>query len=57
MPQAAMRPDLVVVDSPLFDLLCCVCQAQEPVLVQALLSDTAVQRLNKRIVGKAFRAG
>lgn len=52
MPQAAMRSDLVIVEPPVFDLLGCVCQAQEPVLVQALLPDKAIERLDKRIAGR-----
>lgn len=45
-----MRPDRVVIDSLLFSLLFGVCQAQEPVLVQALLPDATVERLDKCVV-------
>ena len=47
-----MRPDLVVVNAPLLDLLSGVVQASEPMQVQALVAEFAVEALNEGIPGR-----
>lgn len=46
-----MRSDLVVVLMPFLHLLAGVVKAKEPVLVQALGPELAIERLDVRIVG------
>jgi hypothetical protein len=45
--QAAVRPFFIVVKTPSIDLIRSIFQAQKPVLVQALLPKTAVERFDE----------
>src|SRR3974377_1503058 len=55
--QAAMRPLLVVVAAPSFDLFLSILQAQKPVLVQTLLPKAAVKGFDEGIVRGLPRPG
>ena len=52
-----MRSKLIIVIFPRFDLLFCVFQRHGPIDVQALIPETAVERLDLRIVGRLARPG
>ena len=51
-----MRLDLVKVPSPRVNLALGVSQIQEPIHVEALVTEPAVERFHKRIVGRLARA-
>src|SRR5208337_4843483 len=55
--QAAVGPFFIVVKTPSIDLIRSIFQAQKPVLVQALLPKTAVERFDKGIVRGLARPG
>ena len=50
VPQRAVRPFPIVMSSPGFHLLFRILQGQEPVLVQALLPESPVERLDEGVV-------
>jgi hypothetical protein len=50
IPQAAVRPLLIVVAPPSFDLLLSILQARKPVFIQAFLPKTAVKGRNEGII-------
>ena len=52
-----MRPLLVVMASPSFNFLFSILQAQKPVLVQAFLPKTAIERFDKGIIRGLPRPG
>jgi len=57
VPQRAVRPDLVVVETPRLDLAARVGQVDKPVLVQALVTKLAVEALDEAVLDSACRAG
>src|SRR3954469_4192126 len=52
-----MWPNCIVVDSPLFDQRTGIRQADEPVLVQAFISELAIEALDMPILGRLARRG
>src|SRR5690606_10797597 len=52
---AAVRPDLVVVPSPLADHFASLRQRGEPVLVEALVAELAVEALDVAVLHRAAR--
>jgi hypothetical protein len=55
VPQGAVRPLLVVAASPFLDGLSSILQIREPVLVQALVPELAVEALDVRVLDGAPR--
>jgi hypothetical protein len=53
----AVRPHLVVVFAPARRFDPCLCQTREPVLIQALVSECAVEALNVGVLRRATRLG
>ncbi len=49
--EATVRTHLIVVLPPLFDLLLGVLQRQEPMLIEALLPQSPIERLNECVIG------
>ena len=56
-PQGCVRTALVVLPPPRLDLAPRVGQRQEPVCVQALVAQAAIERLGQRIVGRLTAGG
>src|SRR5690349_6869086 len=52
---AAVRADLVEVDTPARDLLSGLCQRLEPVLVQALVAELAIEALDVGVLRRLAR--
>jgi hypothetical protein len=52
-----VRPFFVVIPPPSFDLIPGVIQAEEPVLVEAFLPESAVEGLDIGVVGRLARTG
>ena len=50
-----MRPVLIVIDSPRFNLLSGIVERHEDIGVQTLISKRAVETLNKRILNRLPR--
>jgi hypothetical protein len=47
-----MRPNFIVVYTPILHLFAGIRKGQEPVLVQAIRSEAAIECFNERIVGR-----
>ena len=56
-PQRAMRPVLIVIDLPRFDLPPPIVEGREHLRIQVLVSEAAVEALNHRIPFGFPRAG
>ena len=54
-PDAAVRPQLVVVASPPCALGSSLCQTGEPVLVQTFISDAPIEALDVSVLRRATR--
>lgn len=52
-----VRPEMIVIDPPAFDLLPSVLERQEPVGIEALVPEAAVERLDERVVGRLAGTG
>lgn len=47
-----VRPEMSVIDPPVLDLLPWVVERQEPVRVEALIPEAAIERFDERVVGR-----
>ena len=57
LPECAVRPNVVVVSTPSLHLRPGVVKRQEPMRVQALCPELAVERFNERVVRRFARPG